>query len=216
MLDIISLKKIAASVAVISLALGGAIAMAERSSATSTVAETAARVFHPERITVKGTLRLLAKPRIRLAASEIINANSGKCLEVFHSQKQNEAKVDQYRCNGTKTQFWKLALVGSFKGNPVYELINANSGKCADVYRAWTRDGAQVIQYTCKRSSNQYWIAAVSKGYYVYVSYKSRKVLEVFRSSKADYGKVDQWTGNGTMNQLWQVQTPGAAVAAEH
>jgi len=206
-----SWRNIAASAAVIGLAMGGAISAMESSSEASTGAAAATRVSHLDRITVKGTLRLLAKPRISATASEIINANSGKCLEVYHSLKQNETKVDQYRCNGTKTQFWKFGLVGSFQGNPVYELINANSGKCADVYRFGTSDGTQVNQYTCQGTYNQYWIGVIANGYYVYLNYNSRKVLEVYRSSKADYGKVDQWADNGTLTQSWQTQTSSVA-----
>ena len=209
MREIMSLKKIAAGVAVMGLALGGAIAMAERSSATSADAATATRVIHLERIAVKGDLRLLARPRISAAASQIINANSGKCLEVYRSQIRNRARVVQYSCNGTQTQSWRFGLVGSFHGHPVYQLINANSGKCASVYRASRRNGAPVIQYTCRRVRNQYWIETVVNGYYVYINYNSRKALEVFRSSTAEHGKVVQWRKNGSLTQSWLVQTPG-------
>jgi serine/threonine-protein kinase RIO1 len=36
----------------------------------------------------------------------IVNVNSGKCMEVYHSQTGNYANVDQYQCNLTNTQGW--------------------------------------------------------------------------------------------------------------
>jgi hypothetical protein len=142
----------------------------------------------------------------------MVNYNSGKVAEVYHSQTQNYANVDQWAYNGSLTQKWCFYYVEEFAGTlPVYEIVNDNSGKCLDVYHSTDANGANVDQYTCNESLAQLW--AVSGGKYAYLFYPLlsaqnenmglEKVLEVYHSGTADGDNVDIWDSNGTKTQNW-------------
>jgi hypothetical protein len=135
------------------------------------------------------------------------NRNSVDEMEVYHSQTQNGAKVDQYHFNGTKTQQWLFAPVpGSLPSR--YQLINANSSKCLD-NTGRLADGVQMTQWTCEsNNNNQIFVltgTADSTGDFTISPWDGRGTycVEVYHSSLADYAPVDEWHCNGTKTQHW-------------
>lgn len=141
------------------------------------------------------------------------NVNSGKVLEVYHSQTQNGALVDQWSYNGTNTQKWCSYFIGYHNGTPVYYYENSNSGKCLDLLNGNTSDGATVQQWNCSPYSNpnQQWAVTVpSNGVYILSPNTTQNidqgysyVLEVQGWSKSDGARVDIWTDDLGANQKW-------------
>ncbi|MEY9930221.1 hypothetical protein ABH926_004866 [Catenulispora sp. GP43] len=67
---------------------------------------------------------------------EIVNNNSGKCLDVYDGGTANYTNVDQYTCNRTGAQLWYFggSNPSSDPGHGIsLVLINNGSGKALDV-----------------------------------------------------------------------------------
>jgi hypothetical protein len=88
---------------------------------------------------------------------EIVNANSGKCVDVSAASTANGANIQLWTCNGTGAQRFRVNDVGGgFK-----EIINTNSSRCLDVSAQSTATGANVVQWDCWGGTNQQWSANV-------------------------------------------------------
>jgi hypothetical protein len=220
------MRKLYLLTALIAAAFGLIIGTAGMASAGSSPAARTMTTPHGAS-PVSGTVHLFATPHapatltmpglrgkevqaspLQVSIYEILNVNSGKCMEVYHSQLNDYANVDQYTCNGTDTQYWEFVPVGTVSGGyVVYQLVNYNSGLCAEVYHSETQDGANVDQFSCNGTYTQYWILdqSPSTGISLFENLNSGKVLEVYDSSTANYGNVDQWASNGTATQYWYI-----------
>ncbi len=138
-----------------------------------------------------------------VGTATLTNVNSGKCLEVHQSSTSNYGNVDQWSCNGTATQLWNIYQVGTTGGYPIYEFINANSGKCMEVYHSETGNGANVDQYTCNGTHTQEWIPGDFVPGPELTNYNSGLKLTVQDGSTADGANVYQYAYTGRSNQAW-------------
>jgi hypothetical protein len=139
-----------------------------------------------------------------LPAFEIVNANSGKCLDVAQGSGADNANVQQFTCNGAGSQKW-LLRAGAGES---YEIVNVNSGKCLDVAQGSTADNANVQQLACHGASNQKWrfelYEETADGTsYVVISVNSDKCLDVLMDSTEDNANVQQYTCHRGPNQRW-------------
>ncbi|WP_431930980.1 RICIN domain-containing protein [Micromonospora sp. RP3T] len=83
----------------------------------------------------------------------LVNAASGKCLDVNEASTDDGADVQQWSCNGQANQQWKLQPTG---GGPVL-LVAVHSGKCAQVDDAGTEAGRELEQAPCGGAAEQQW-----------------------------------------------------------
>jgi hypothetical protein len=86
---------------------------------------------------------------------QMVSKLSGKCVEVVGGSKTNGAPIDQWDCNGTPQQLWKLNSVSGGQ-----QIISAVSGKCLDVTGGSTAisDGSLMEQWDCAAAAgNQIW-----------------------------------------------------------
>ncbi|WFE38602.1 RICIN domain-containing protein [Micromonospora sp. WMMD998] len=83
----------------------------------------------------------------------LVNAASGKCLDVNEARTDDGADVQQWSCNGQANQQWKLNPTGA---GPVL-LVAAHSGKCAQVDDAGTEAGRELEQAPCGGAAEQQW-----------------------------------------------------------
>ncbi|MEZ0093624.1 RICIN domain-containing protein [Streptacidiphilus sp. EB129] len=167
------------------------------------------RTIHVGSLTITGTLTPLsgkqakARPMGCCNPVGIVNYNSGKCLETYHSATNDGATVDQWDCNGSNTQLWYQNEVSTYAGYPVYTLQNSNSFECLEVYHSAQTNGSKVDQWSCNGTQTQEWIYISINGSDKYVNVNTGKLLEVYNSSTADGAAVDQWTDNGSATQHW-------------
>ena len=151
-----------------------------------------------------GVTHSLAPAVLSSGGTRIYNANSGLCLEVYHSALDSGSPVDQWTCNGTATQTWNLHFITRTDGDDVYELQNANSGLCLEVYDSQTVNGALVDQWRCNGTRTQHWrVHFLDTGWMQWINDNSGKLLEVYHSSFSNGASVDQWSNNGTATQQW-------------
>jgi hypothetical protein len=132
----------------------------------------------------------------------LVARHSGKCLDVPNSSTTSGTALQQWGCNGTNAQAFRLqAAIGGFN------LVNVNSGKCVDVSNSSTADGATIQQWDCNNTSAQtFSLNAQSSGGYTVVNANSAKCADVDTASLNDGAKVRQWSCNGGTNQQWTLQ----------
>jgi hypothetical protein len=140
----------------------------------------------------------------------IRNNGSNKYMEVYHSQTQNGAKVDQYHFNGTATQKWMMVAVDTNRTQ--WSFVNVNSSKCLD-NTGTLANGTQMTIWQCSDTTNFnqiFWVYSPVvcnvSGCWNFGPWRggaNGKCVEVYHSSTADYAKVDEWDCNGTPTQQW-------------
>ncbi|TDC17834.1 poly(3-hydroxybutyrate) depolymerase [Actinomadura bangladeshensis] len=81
-------------------------------------------------------------------ASTLVNAGSGRCLDVPGLSQTNGTQVELWDCNGGSNQQWALT---SSKELQVY------GSKCLDAYANGTSPGTKVIIWDCHGGANQQW-----------------------------------------------------------
>ncbi|SEU01780.1 Metallo-peptidase family M12 [Stigmatella erecta] len=135
---------------------------------------------------------------------QLTAAHSGKCLDVSNSGTADGSNIQQWDCNGTNAQAFRLETSGAG-----YRLVNINSGKCVDVASSGTTDGANIQLYTCNGTNAQAFRLQQrtdGKGYNL-ANVNSSKCAEVAGSSTASGANVQQWSCNNGLNQAWTFST---------
>jgi Alginate lyase/Ricin-type beta-trefoil lectin domain-like/Ricin-type beta-trefoil lectin domain len=150
---------------------------------------------------------------------KLIARNSGLCMEVPGYSKSNGLEMDQNTCDGSTAEAFTFNPVTPANVTPVaptdppsasappvaptpdsgawYNVVNVNSGKCADVYQGGITLGTNLDQWTCGAGqANQQWqLIPTDSGYY---RINSRYVLMSFNVTGGT-GAV----GNNVPIQLW-------------
>ncbi|MEV7130095.1 RICIN domain-containing protein [Streptomyces sp. NPDC093260] len=124
--------------------------------------------------------------------------HSGKCMTVYRASTARGAKVNQYKCVGTKNQWWTLYNVADL----TWRITGYQSGLCLSVAGGSHKNGAPLIQWTCNGAEDQLFMWPWSGK--VIRSFESQKCLDVQGASKADNAPIIQWSCNFRNNQLWQ------------
>lgn len=147
--------------------------------------------------------------------TRIVSRHSNKCLDVSGSGTADGTNIQQWNCNGSGAQSFRVEAVagGSFR------LVNAGSGKCVDVAAASTADGANVQLWTCNGTAAQsFRIEDVGGGFVRVVNTNSGRALDVAGWSTSDGGNVQQYGYNAQANQQWRLENPscGGAIVYQH
>jgi hypothetical protein len=125
---------------------------------------------------------------------------SGKCLDVSGGGTSNGTKVQQWTCNGTGAQTFRLEAQGS-----AYVLKNTQANKCAVPTGNGSSNGTQIVLGSCSGSSAKFKVEGTSGGYEHLVHTRSGKCLDVNGAASNDGGKVQLWTCNNTAAQNWKL-----------
>ena len=124
----------------------------------------------------------------------------GKALDDPGHSTTAGTQLITYSANGGANQSWQFTQ----QPDGSYQLVNAESGLCADVSGGSTSAGAQVIQWTCTGGSNQHWtLTEQANGAYTVASAKSGLLLTT--ASTADSSLVTQQADSGSTRQQWTV-----------
>ncbi|MBI4941834.1 MAG: RICIN domain-containing protein, partial [Actinobacteria bacterium] len=138
----------------------------------------------------------------------VVNANSGKALDVWNRSTADGGEIRQYTRTDAANQQWQFVS----SGGGYYRLKSRHSGKVLDVVGASTADGARVQQYTDYNVNNQQWsLTGLDNNSVRFISRNSNKALEVYNWSTADGGTVVQYTDRATANQQWRLVRVAAA-----
>jgi hypothetical protein len=131
------------------------------------------------------------------ANGELLNPQSGKCLDDPALSTTPGTQLEIWDCNDGPNQQWTLP--------PVVGPVAAGvGGLCLDDSADGTADGNKVDVYGCNDTNAQRWELSGS------TLLNNGKCLDVFGSgSTADGTLVDLWTCKGGANQVWQPQANG-------
>jgi hypothetical protein len=134
----------------------------------------------------------------------LVRKGSGKCLDVNNASSSNGTKIQQWGCNGSTAQKFKLEDRGG--GN--YRLRNSNSNKCLDVSGGGTSNGTKVQLWSCNTGSNQKFKVQDLGGGYVRLRHPaSNKCLDVNGASNSDGAQVQIWSCSSSAAQAWKFGT---------
>lgn len=90
---------------------------------------------------------------------EVVNNNSGKCLDLNHGTTANGANIDQWTCIGALNEEWAAFVVnGSYMFAP-NTVANSNKGwlYVMEVHGAVTANGGNVDLWTSIDATNEEW-----------------------------------------------------------
>ena len=82
-----------------------------------------------------------------------IDAASKLCADIRLASNESGAPLQQYACNGTRAQTFKLEPARGVSG--AYAIVNTGSGLCLDVPASSTAAGALLRQWTCNGTGAQ-------------------------------------------------------------
>ncbi|GHF43490.1 hypothetical protein GCM10018790_21400 [Kitasatospora xanthocidica] len=135
------------------------------------------------------------------SSSTLVNAHSGKCLEIADWSWDNGAPARQWDCTGGANQRWNFQLAGG-----IMMLVNAHSGKCLEV-ADWSMDnGAPARQWDCTGGWNQGWQYSGQIG--------SRKELGLSNLNSAALLEIADWrTDTGAPARQWRGSSVGVCQA---
>ncbi|MFI0900382.1 RICIN domain-containing protein [Streptomyces sp. NPDC020983] len=140
-------------------------------------------------------------PESSPGAVQLVNQNSGKCLEVADWRTDNGAPVRQWDCTGGANQKWVPA--GFYYAWNTY--VNVYSGKCLEIADWRTDNGAPARQWDCTGGANQKWAISSSGGDSTYGllknynSYRCVVVQGVQNGNTAFQYDCDDWYAD----QIW-------------
>jgi len=125
----------------------------------------------------------------------IVNALSGKCVDVAAASTADGAVIQQVGCNSNMAQAFDVSQTAA----GVYKLVNVGSGKAVDVNAASTADGAKVQQWTDNGTNAQrFRIERTQGNRYVLTNVNSNKCVDVAAASLNDGAVIQQWSCNAS------------------
>ncbi|MER6177059.1 RICIN domain-containing protein [Streptosporangium sp. NPDC001681] len=134
----------------------------------------------------------------------LVARHSGKCLDVAADGKGGGVSVQQWTCDGRKSQEWSLKKTD----NGYYTVRATHGGQCLDVVNGDRRSGAHVQQWTCMPGARnqEWWLGRRSDGYFVLVARHSGKCLDVQGAGTENGVGVRQWACvRGRVSQEWRL-----------
>jgi hypothetical protein len=149
-----------------------------------------------------GTDESLAEAALGSGNYKVVTRINGKCLDVNRSGTADGTKIQEWTCNGSGAQSFRVE-----EQTPgVYRLVNIPSGKCVDVNGAGRSDGTIIHLWSCNGGVAQSFRTESQGGDYVrFVNPNSGKCIDIDGSKTADGTKVQLWTCNGTNAQAWKL-----------
>ncbi len=132
------------------------------------------------------------------AATPLVSAASGRCLDVKGNVDTLGTALDIWDCNGLANQAFEFTSGG--------ELRTLDGTRCVDAYHNQTSPGTQLIIWSCNGQVNQKW-RRNSDG--SIAGSQSGLCLDVNQAGTANGTAVILWTCNGQANQKWSGTTGG-------
>jgi hypothetical protein len=142
----------------------------------------------------------------------IVNTNSGLCVDALNWGDLNGTVVDQYTCGGAQTnQEWQFQPTDS----GYYEIVNRNALTQTGQSLVWevaggpyaTANQIAVELWSYSGGTNQQWIpVSLGNGAYKFIARNSSKCLDVPDASSAALLGLQQYDCNGTAAQSYTLQ----------
>ncbi|NES37373.1 GDSL family lipase [Micromonospora sp. PPF5-17] len=125
------------------------------------------------------------------STTQIVGAQSGRCLDVPNGSTTNGIQVQLYDCWGGTMQRWTYTAA---------KQLQVLGTKCLDAEGGGTANGTRVITWDCNGRANQQWninpngtISGVQSG----------RCLDAYNWGTANGTKIVLWDCHGGANQQW-------------
>ncbi|RKN45098.1 hypothetical protein D7294_07875 [Streptomyces hoynatensis] len=138
-------------------------------------------------------------PPAAAAAMRLVDANSGRCLDVSGNTDALGTALAIWDCNGQANQQFEFTASG--------ELRTMNGTRCVDADDNQTAPGTKVLIWTCNGGANQQWRQNADGSV---TGTQSGLCLDVDHAGTANGTPVILWTCNGQANQRWTAPTAGS------
>ncbi len=136
-----------------------------------------------------GTGGVVAGPKVGSVYS-LVARHSNKCVDVAGSNVNRGANVQQYTCNNTNAQKFRLENTA----NGALRLVNVNSNKCVDVAGGRIENGTNIQQWDCNGLTPQaFRLEASANGSYKLRFENSKRCLDVSAVGLGDGQNIHQW-----------------------
>lgn len=144
---------------------------------------------------------------------QIINANSGKALDVQGGSMLPGTNVQQWAPDAKNPNQLFAAVEGKplADGIPTYVFTNKGTGLALDVVAAGTANGTNLDAYTPNQTKAQSFALEersnlIKEGIYtIGSSLNVSSLLDVASASVNDGANVQIWSSNGTFSQRWRI-----------
>jgi hypothetical protein len=137
------------------------------------------------------------------ATYRLVNAQSGKCLDVSADSRQPGGNIQQWTCNDLGPQNFGFTSYG----NGSFSLKGQNSQLCVEVASNSFEAGANVQQWTCQDGGWQRWRPVnVGRNYYKLIGQNSGHCLDVAGGSFTPGANVQIWYCNDLQLQIWRLE----------
>jgi endoglucanase len=130
----------------------------------------------------------------------VVNVNSGSCMDAANQATANGTVVQQWACGAQQTnQEWQFQS----QGNGVYSIATRGApAQALDVINRGTANGSLIQLWAYGGGTNQQWMpVAVSSGLYKLVNVASGRCLDVPAASTANGVQLQIYDCNGTAAQ---------------
>jgi hypothetical protein len=131
---------------------------------------------------------------------------TGKCLDVSGASTADGANVQEWSCNGTKAQVFRVSQIGG--GH--YTIANVHSDKVLDIRDVSYVENARLQQWGYGGGANQQFsIVDRGNGQFSVHARHTGMALDLFWGNPADGTPIVQYPFWGGKNQLWTFERVG-------
>ena len=135
-------------------------------------------------------------------------AHPGSCLDARGGGAADGTQMQEWTCNGTGAQSYRL----DDAGNGDFYLVNTNANKCVDVSARGTANGTKIQLWDCNQTPAQVFVSRdAGSGFVNLVNTNSNKCLDVQADNPADGTIVQLYDCNGTNAQRWNPSVIGTS-----
>jgi aryl-phospho-beta-D-glucosidase BglC (GH1 family) len=134
----------------------------------------------------------------------VVNTNSGSCVDAANRVAANGTAVQQWACGAQQTnQEWQFQA----QGNGVYSItVRTQPGQVLDVINHGTANGSLIQLWSYGGGTNQQWTpVSVGSGLYKLVNVASGRCLDVPAASAANGVQLQIYDCNGTAAQSFRL-----------
>lgn len=136
----------------------------------------------------------------------LVASHSNKCLDARGGSAENGTLYQQYDCNGTDAQTFRLQSVGADE----FELRTVPTGRCVSSAAGKLDNGNPMVLWDCGGGSDQRIRLVPSKaGAYEVRFSNSNKCMDVQDFSNENGKDVHQWDCSGGADQSWFLREAG-------
>jgi beta-glucanase (GH16 family) len=133
---------------------------------------------------------------------QVINQNSGSCMDDTNMGTADGTTVQQWQCGTDQfNQEWQLVPTS----NGYYQIVNRNSGLVLDDTNWSTTPGTGLQQWSYSGGANQQWMPVQVGSSFEFVNLYSGLCLDTPGASTQNGVQLDQYTCNSTGAQMFQL-----------